>query len=99
MKKYLIGLVTLVFIIAMGWIIEGPSQVLAQVSDCDGETGAAYGLCTAYCEAMDCENVGVGDPTDGACEKLFQKYFDKTGDVPPCDPCRDPPAGEIGTLC
>ena len=21
---------------------------------CDAETGAAYGLCTAYCEAMDC---------------------------------------------
>src|SRR6188472_1486691 len=23
---------------------------------CDAETGAAYGLCTAYCEAMDCES-------------------------------------------
>lgn len=28
----------------------------AEETVCDGEVGAAYGLCNAYCEAMDCDD-------------------------------------------
>jgi len=32
------------------------SQTPAQETACNGQTGAAYGLCTSYCEAMDCDS-------------------------------------------
>ena len=31
-------------------------QVLAEDDPCANENGAAYGLCNAYCEAMDCDS-------------------------------------------
>ena len=56
---------------------------------CDNETGAAYGLCTAYCEAKDC-----GDPnqhaSDTACEANRRNFEKKTGRPIPCEitcPC------------
>jgi len=52
---------------------------------CDGETGAAYGWCTAACEAIDC-----GDPNqhanDRACDNLQGKFLAKTGRDLPCLP-------------
>jgi len=51
---------------------------------CDSEQGAAYGLCNAYCEAMDCD-----DPAPHAsltaCQKVSDKYTQLTGEQLPCD--------------
>ncbi|HKI04019.1 MAG TPA: hypothetical protein VKK31_18715 [Thermoanaerobaculia bacterium] len=67
--------------------------VLAQTPDgetpaeetvCDNETGAAFGLCNAYCEAMDCES---DDPqaSDTACSKVRAKFQQTTGRDLPCE--------------
>jgi hypothetical protein len=50
---------------------------------CDNLTGAAYGLCTAYCEAMDCESP---DPhaSATACSRVGDHFQRITGSVPPC---------------
>lgn len=60
---------------------------------CDAETGAAYGLCTAYCEAMDCESA---DPhaSATACSKVRSKFQNVTGRDLPCElscPCTSIP--------
>lgn len=58
-------------------------QTPSQETVCDLETGAAYGLCTAYCEAMDC-----GDPnqraSDRGCEAVKRNFERKTGRPLPC---------------
>lgn len=62
---------------------------------CDAEVGAAYGLCTAYCEAMDCES---DDPhaSETACNKVGTKFLNITGRDVPCEvpavacPCASP---------
>jgi len=56
---------------------------------CDGQVGAAYGLCTAYCEAMDCDSE-YPKASENACAKVEANYMNKTGMVPPCiDLCAD----------
>ena len=66
---------------------------------CDAETGAAYGHCNAYCEAMDCELANDGDPSTephasaNACAKVRAKFQQATGRDVPCEltcPCADP---------
>lgn len=63
---------------------------------CDMETGAAYGHCNAYCEAMDCELANDGDPLTApsasatACSKVRSKFQQNTGRDVPCEvtcPC------------
>lgn len=65
----------------------------AEETVCDMETGAAYGLCNAYCEAMDCE---TDDPQASAtaCSKVGDKFTQLTGRELPCEvacPCYDLP--------
>jgi hypothetical protein len=52
-------------------------------SVCDGEQGAAYGLCNAFCDAMDCDS---DDPqaSETACNKVKSKFQQVTGNEPPC---------------
>ena len=52
-------------------------------SVCDGEQGAAYGLCNAFCDAMDCDG---DDPqaSETACDKVQSKFEQVTGHQPPC---------------
>lgn len=66
---------------------------------CDMETGAAYGHCNAYCEAMDCELANDSDPltepkaSATACSKVRSKFEQTTGRNLPCEvscPCADP---------
>ena len=45
---------------------------------CDGEVGAAFGLCNAYCEAMDCDG-DAPQASDRACDKVADKYLQVTG--------------------
>jgi len=67
---------------------------------CDGETGAAFGWCNAYCEAMDCELANDNDPATEpkasatACSKVRTKFQQATGRDLPCEvscPCTDLP--------
>jgi hypothetical protein len=56
---------------------------------CDMEQGAAYGLCNAYCEAMDCESANP-HASATACAKVGGKFHQITGRDLPCDascPC------------
>lgn len=73
---------TTIMAIAAMILISQTTNVRAQ-GICDGLTGAAAGLCNAYCVAMDC----TGNPQASAlaCSKVQQKFEDATGgDVPPC---------------
>jgi hypothetical protein len=50
---------------------------------CAGLAGGAYGICNAYCEAIDCDE---REPGFRACESLRDNYFDLTGSaLLPCD--------------
>jgi hypothetical protein len=49
---------------------------------CDGYAGAAYGLCNAYCEAMDCDDDPNADQE--ACDKVEDKFEARTGKNIPC---------------
>lgn len=52
---------------------------------CDVYDGAAFGLCNAYCEAMDCDHPEVR-AAEGACEVIARNFSKKTGEaVLPCD--------------
>lgn len=55
----------------------------AEEDVCDHYSGAAYGTCVAYCEAMDCDD----DPNaaDRACDVLFDRFESLTGEEPPCE--------------
>ena len=57
-------------------------QTPAQEDVCSGEVGAAYGLCTVYCGAMDCDSA---DPqaSDKACDRVFDLFLNITGVPPP----------------
>ena len=62
----------------------------ANESVCDLESGAAYGLCVSYCEAMDCDS---DDPSASfnACDKIEAKFLQATG--------RELPCRETGSIC
>src|SRR5690349_2354374 len=60
---------------------------------CDSETGAAFGLCNAYCEAMDCDSPNA-QASATACSKVKSKFTNVTGrDFLPCESCPLPPPG------
>jgi hypothetical protein len=67
----------------------------AEETACDNETGAAFGLCNAYCEAMDCES-DAPQASETACSKVRDKFTQITGRDFPCEapavtcPCNDP---------
>ena len=93
----------LILFLTLALLCVGAGAALAQTPDhmppsretvCDNETGAAYGLCNAYCEAMDCELANDGDPltapkaSSTACTKVRTKFQNITGRDVPCElPC------------
>ena len=68
--------------------------VMAQDA-CEGQVGSAFGLCNAYCEAMDCDS---DDPqaSDKACARVLDNFLKVTGsEIPPCSGLPSlPQAGE-----
>lgn len=61
----------------------------SQETICDNEKGAAFGLCNAYCEAMDCTDPNQRASNRG-CEQVKANFMKKTGRPLPCDvtcPC------------
>jgi len=58
----------------------------ATAQDCDEVSGAAYGLCTAYCEIMDCDaSHGGPNASDSACQRLSDNFNRITGEGLPCE--------------
>lgn len=56
-------------------------------SACDGLEGAAHGLCTSYCEAMDCDSAAP-NASEQACAVAATRFERITGRVMPCScPC------------
>jgi len=89
-------LLRLALIPAIAVFLFGGSSGLAQTPDnhapakatvCDGQVGAAFGLCNAYCEAMDCDTDSPR-ASEKACDVVYQKFAKLTGTPPPCAcPC------------
>ena len=50
---------------------------------CDAEKGAAYGLCNAFCQAMDCDS-DTPSASENACQKVANKFMNITGRQVPC---------------
>lgn len=71
----------------------------ANESVCDLESGAAYGLCVSYCEAMDCDNEQASS-SETACLSVRDKFVQLVGRDLPCEavecPCFN--AFQIGTF-
>jgi len=60
---------------------------------CDSQSGAAFGLCNAYCEAMDCDSPAP-QASATACSRVQENFQRITGQPLPCDvPC--PCAGQL----
>jgi len=83
----------LVLFLILSLLCLGTGAALAQTPDsCSNETGAAYGLCNAYCDAMDCDSDNPSaSPT--ACTKVQTKFQNVTGRDLPCEkscPCNTP---------
>jgi len=58
-------------------------QTPAVETACDSESGAAFGLCNAYCEAMDCDS-DFPQASDEACARVLDKFIKITGSEIPC---------------
>jgi len=64
----------------------GDGETPAEETICDGLSGASWGLCTAFCEAMDCESENP-QASANACAKVLERYRQKSGGTSP--PCLD----------
>jgi len=88
MNKYVYPtIVSLMLILMIGLITQGPFTTRSLIPDvvarpegiCDRELGAAYGLCKAYCEHMDCD-ADFPQASDEACLKVAEQFLHITGD-------------------
>ncbi len=93
------------FLLAAGLVMAVPLIASAQTPDgqtpavetvCEGESGAAFGLCNAYCEAMDCDNLPEASLT--ACERVRDQFMKITDRDLPCEEftCGDTVPGRGG---
>ena len=86
MVKYLVIAIFLAILSLTPWSFAqtADGKTPAEETVCDVFNGALYGLCVAYCEAMDCQ---YDDwlATDEACESVLTNYMTYSdGDMPPC---------------
>ena len=95
MNKYVYPtIVSLMLILMIGLITQGPfttrsliPDVVAQQEEgiCEGESGAAYGLCYAYCYHMDCGIGGEPQASPEACLKVAENFRRITNRSVPCE--------------
>jgi hypothetical protein len=84
------------FILILGCLVAGAASAKtpdgmppSEETICDNETGAAFGLCNAYCEAMDCDSPNH-HASDIGCESVRRNFERKTDRPMPCEvvcPC------------
>jgi hypothetical protein len=61
-------------------------QTPAEETICDLFSGASWGLCNAYCEAMDCDSPEAR-ASDQACARVLDRFQAQSGGInPPCLP-------------
>jgi hypothetical protein len=96
MRTFLVALLLILFIITPCFAkVHGTpdGQTPHEEDICDGETGAAFGLCNAYCEAMDCDSAKPYASVE-ACNKIKRLFRKHTGGrYMPCDPTNEAPPG------
>lgn len=97
MQKYLCILTLALVALAMPAIPVAAStpdgQTPSQETICDSYSGAAFGLCNAYCEAMDCDSPAP-HASATACSKVGSHFQRITGVNLPCNatcPCTQLP--------
>jgi hypothetical protein len=75
-------------LILLGCLLLCGSDGVLYADDCADESGAAYGLCVSYCEAMDCDS-DYPNADDKACDNVRNAYHKITDNSSfPCDcPC------------
>ena len=62
----------------------------AQEDVCDEYSGAAFGLCNAYCEAMDCGDQNQ-HASDQGCRRVAANFYKQTGEELDCVNDPEPP--------
>ncbi len=66
-------------------LITSPTLAQTESTVCDLESGAAYGLCNAYCEAMDCDSDSPR-AAPVACARVMDKWNQQTASrIMPCE--------------
>ncbi len=98
-----VWMIVLLFLAGPVVLAETPDgETPAEENVCDRESGAAYGLCAAFCEAMDCDGK---DPSasEAACLKVKDKFIQVTGRQSlPCEgspPCTFNADCDDNSLC
>ena len=71
------------FISAPAFAQTTDGQTPAVEAACDGLQGKAFGLCNAYCEAIDCDDPASLDFGGAACDRILDRYIALTGDSLP----------------
>lgn len=78
-RRCLFAIVTgLVMLAGSAWASTPDGQTPAEESVCDSHTGAAFGLCNAYCEAMDCDSASP-HASARACARVAEHFERITG--------------------
>lgn len=62
---------------------------------CSDYEGRLFGLCNAYCEAMDCDSASP-HASDQACERVFNNIIDELDDEEEFPPCEGEAGSEPG---
>lgn len=76
---------SLVTAAALAGTPDGLTPAVETVCDVYAGDGAAFGLCNAYCEAMDCDDPLV-HASNNACEAVAKNFTKQTGEAYlPCD--------------
>jgi len=79
------GLFFIACVAALGGVEAGDRHHNQSACDEADLVGAAYGACHSYCDALDCAGPGEGQH-GRACEKALDRFFELTGEYPPCEP-------------
>ena len=83
-KKIIILLFIFIFVFAVTANAQTPDGMTpAEETVCDSLAGASFGLCNAYCEAMDCDSDNP-QASEVACEKVRDGFLRIQGTEPPC---------------
>jgi len=87
MKRISLAFILAVLVLGNYALAQTPDESTpSEEVECDGLSGAAYGLCNAYCEALDCDLDTGYDQHPKACDRVLGNYQKKTDfPGPPCD--------------
>lgn len=87
MLKISLALILSFLFLSLYAFAQTPDNETPAVEDvCDGLYEAEYGLCNAYCEALDCDSDAGYEQHSKACDKVLANFLKKSGGVdPPCE--------------